>query len=672
MSKRFFLLLASIILCSCSQMEKEKVLDTELLQNREALCLLLDNAQDIDKNTSLSESNLYFIIAYQSYIKNGFDDFTLEFTKRALDDSDNLFYREAFDLYFHYALKENNLSIMEPYIREKGIPVGLGYAPLIEAIYLKKPLKPLEMIEGDPDFIPAMALLAKDSAYKKNRQYIVNYFISLVANVKIRKANKPNMQPLYFQQMFKDTKEHFYSVFASWLSNKPPEQYSIRQALKNVRSLKEGEVLQQLCAETGKKRDFSITLLQEKDKNPFLQCLYAVNTKRTLGYSAARSLSSSLENQFPKYSEERFSLLSSRFFNTAFAQASTIAEEAEYTKEFPFRYNAYLITSAMLRDVLENFSLEQKKDLKSSIEILEPQSFADSYVSSIAYLIEMIYPDETKWSSYLAEVLPLSYANIRNNGGRFSVKQALPNYPENVSMGVKSEERKWEYFKKYDFTEIMRNYTPPSHLPNKDSAYLYTFVRNFLEETGDYYEAMKISVKIAELLYGSAFAMSDLETLKHLYPFHYKDSVEKWSQKYGVEQALIWAIMREESRFRADIVSSAAAIGLMQVMPATASWLAPKIGIKQADIDLTDADQNIQFGVYYLSYLQTLITDKELIAAGYNAGQGRAKRWQHQYQEYPRKTRYEMLPIEETRHYIRKVMQSYYVYVYLLSNENNS
>ena len=131
--------------------------------------------------------------------------------------------------------------------------------------------------------------------------------------------------------------------------------------------------------------------------------------------------------------------------------------------------------------------------------------------------------------------------------------------------------------------------------------------------------------------------------------------------------ALVWAIMREESRYKANIISSADAVGLMQVMPATARWLAPKIGIRLKDIDLTNADQNIHFGVYFLSYLQTLVKDKELIAAGYNAGQGRAKRWQHQYKKYPGKTRYEMLPIEETRHYIRKVMQSYYVYSYLLS-----
>lgn len=672
MPKIFFLVLTSVILCSCSHTEKGKISNTELPQNNEALCLLLDNVKNISKDVSLDDSNLYFILAYQSYITYGFNNSTLEFIKRTLADSNNLFYREAFDLYFHYALKENNLNIIEPYIKKKGIPVGLSYASLLEAIYFKKPLKSLEMIKDKPHFIPAVALLVKDSAYEKNRHYIIEYFVSLISNVKKRQANKLNMQVVHFQQMFKDTKEHFYSIFASWLSGKAPEQYSIRKALKNVQSLEEGEALLQLCAETGKRRDFSITLLQEKDKNPFLQCLYVINTKRSLGYSTVRSLASRLENQFPKYSEERFSLLSSRFFNTAFAQPQTIAEEAEYTKEFPFRYNAYLITSAMLRDILEKFTLEQRKNLKSSIEILEPQNFPDNYVSSIAYLIEMIYPDETKWSNYLAKVLPLSYANLRNNGGHFLVEQKLPNYPENVSMGVNCEEKKWEYFKKYNFTELMRNYIPPNHLPNKDAAYLYTFVRNFLEEVGDYYEAMKLSVMTAKLLYGSEFAMSDLETLKHLYPFHYRDSVEKWSQKYNVEQALIWAIMREESRFKADIVSSAAAIGLMQVMPATASWLAPKVGIKQKDIDLTNADQNIQFGVYYLSYLQTLINSKELIAAGYNAGQGRAKKWQHQYKKYPGKTRYEMLPIEETRHYIRKVMQSYYVYSYLLSNKNNS
>ena len=666
MSRKLIFILISVILISCSHSEK-KTLDTELPQNNEALCLLLDNIKDSPESILFPDSNLYFAIAYQSYITYGFNNSTLEFTKRILADSEHLFYREAFDLYFHYAMTKENPNLIEPYIKKKGIPVGLGYTPLLEAIYLKAPLKSLKTIEGKTDFIPAVSLLTKQSSYKKNRQEIIKYFTSLVSDIKKRRENKPNLKVEYFQQMFKDTKDYFYLIFASWLSNKAPNPHTIQLALKKVQSLKEGEVLQQLCAATGAKRDFSVILLKEKDKNPYLQCLHAITTKNSHGYSSVRNIVPKLEEEFPKYSEERFKLQSSRFFNTAFTQPQTIADEAEYTKEFPYRYNAYLITSAMLRDVLEKFSLEQKKKVRQSIEMLEPASFSDAYVSSIAYLIEMIYPDETKWSNYLTNTLPLSYANLRNNGGSFSITQEHPNYPENISKGVNAEVEKWQYFNKYNFTKIMENYIPPIHLPNKDQAYLYTFVRNYLEKKGDYYKAVRIATKIAELLYGSSFAMSDLETLKHLYPFHYKDSVEKWTEKYNVDPALVWAIMREESRYKANIISSADAVGLMQVMPATARWLAPKIGIRLKDIDLTNADQNIHFGVYFLSYLQTLVKDKELIAAGYNAGQGRAKRWQHQYKKYPGKTRYEMLPIEETRHYIRKVMQSYYVYSYLLS-----
>ena len=659
-----------IALSSCSHSQKKTTINTELAQNNEALCLLLNEIKDSPEDALFSNPDLDFALAYQSYILYGFNKSTLEFTKRILSDSQHLFYREAFDLYFHYAMAENNPSLIETYIKKKGIPVGLDYTSLLEATYLKKDLKSLEMIDGKTDFVPVVVQLIKKSSYEKNRNQIIEYFASLVSDIKKRRKNKPTLNIEHFQQIFKETKDHFYSIFASWLANKAPEPYSIRQALKRVQSLKEGEVLQQLCASVGRKRDFSKILMEEKNNNPYLQCLYAISVKNSVGYSAIRSTATALEKQFPLYSEERFKLQSSRFFNTAFAQAKTIAEEAEYTKEFPTRYNSYLITSSMLRDILEKFSLEQKKELRPSIEILEPESFSDAYVSSIAYLIEMIYPDETKWSNYLANKLSLSYANLRNNGGSFTIEQQHPNYPENISKGVNIEIKKWEYFKKYDFIEIMKNYIPPNHLPAKDQAYLYTFVRNFLEEQGDYYTAVRISTKIAELLYGSSFAMSDLETLKHLYPQHYKESVEKWTEKYNVEPALVWAIMREESRYKADIISSADAVGLMQVMPSTARWLAPKINIKQKDIDLTNADQNIHFGVYFLSYLQTLVSDKELIAAGYNAGQGRARRWQYQYKKYPSKTRYEMLPIEETRHYIRKVMQSYYVYSYLLSLED--
>ena len=119
MSKKLIFILISVILLSCSHSEK-KTLDTELPQNNEALCLLLDNIKDSPESILFPDSNLYFAIAYQSYITYGFNNSTLEFTKRILADSEHLFYREAFDLYFHYAMTKENPNLIEPYIKKKG------------------------------------------------------------------------------------------------------------------------------------------------------------------------------------------------------------------------------------------------------------------------------------------------------------------------------------------------------------------------------------------------------------------------------------------------------------------------------------------------------------------------------------------------------------------------
>ena len=79
-------------------------------------------------------------------------------------------------------------------------------------------------------------------------------------------------------------------------------------------------------------------------------------------------------------------------------------------------------------------------------------------------------------------------------------------------------------------------------------------------------------------------------------------------------------------------------------------------------------------GIYYLNFLKKYFNNNQLILSSYNAGHGKTKRWCNVYNNrYPEEVFYEIIPVYETRHYIRKVMTGYYIYKYLLElDEKNN
>lgn len=120
----------------------------------------------------------------------------------------------------------------------------------------------------------------------------------------------------------------------------------------------------------------------------------------------------------------------------------------------------------------------------------------------------------------------------------------------------------------------------------------------------------------------------------HLESFSYP--IQSAARRYGVDPALIRAVIHAESAFRPDVVSRKGAVGLMQLMPATAR----DMGVR----DSTLPAQNIQGGVKYLAWLlERHQGDVTLATAAYNAGPGAVRR----HQGIP--------PFEETRTYVRRV-----------------
>ncbi len=106
------------------------------------------------------------------------------------------------------------------------------------------------------------------------------------------------------------------------------------------------------------------------------------------------------------------------------------------------------------------------------------------------------------------------------------------------------------------------------------------------------------------------------------YPKGFQEFVAPYAKKYGVDELLVYSIIREESRFQKDVVSPADAVGLMQLIPPTAKAVARQIGINGfTTAMLTIPRINIEMGIFYFKQvLDQFNGDIELAMASYNAG----------------------------------------------------
>ena len=139
----------------------------------------------------------------------------------------------------------------------------------------------------------------------------------------------------------------------------------------------------------------------------------------------------------------------------------------------------------------------------------------------------------------------------------------------------------------------------------------------------------------------------------------YRELAQQAARENELDEAWVFGLMRQESRFVNVARSSVGASGLMQIMPATARWVAGKLGIRgfqQADIH--DPATNIRFGSYYLRHVQTTLDGSPVLAtAAYNAGPSRAQRWRDN-RPMEAAVYIESIPFAETRDYVKKVMSN--------------
>lgn len=181
--------------------------------------------------------------------------------------------------------------------------------------------------------------------------------------------------------------------------------------------------------------------------------------------------------------------------------------------------------------------------------------------------------------------------------------------------------------------------------------------------TGYYFKRIDVSLKAAKE--AQRFGWNFTEAAFPV-PTHYRI-------RHGIETPYALAISRQESLFNERATSPAGARGLMQVMPATGRAVASRHKLPHSNDQLFNAEHNIMIGSLYLQgLLENFRGNYVLATAGYNAGPGRPIQWQARNGRlgndlYQTINWIEMIPFNETRNYVQRVLENQQVYRYLLS-----
>lgn len=178
-------------------------------------------------------------------------------------------------------------------------------------------------------------------------------------------------------------------------------------------------------------------------------------------------------------------------------------------------------------------------------------------------------------------------------------------------------------------------------------------------------------------IYDRAIAAADRTRNEHDYTLRYlspySEQVRPAARNQALDDAWVYGLMRQESRFVTNAKSTVGASGLMQLMPATAKWVAKKIGLKDFHQgQVNDTETNVLLGTTYMRLvMESLDNHPVLASAAYNAGPGRAKKWRAE-RPLEGAVYAETIPFSETRDYVKKVMSNAVYYSALFDGKPQS
>jgi peptidoglycan lytic transglycosylase len=146
------------------------------------------------------------------------------------------------------------------------------------------------------------------------------------------------------------------------------------------------------------------------------------------------------------------------------------------------------------------------------------------------------------------------------------------------------------------------------------------------------------------------------DVLRLIFPLEYWDLIRKYSTLHGLDPYLVAALMAQESTFVADIQSPAKAVGLMQLAAPTARRYARKLKMRYTASLRTNPEANVKIGTAYLADQILEFGELHFVLAGYNAGEGRVRKWRAERPGVPRDEFIDDIPFPETQNYVKRIL----------------
>ncbi len=146
------------------------------------------------------------------------------------------------------------------------------------------------------------------------------------------------------------------------------------------------------------------------------------------------------------------------------------------------------------------------------------------------------------------------------------------------------------------------------------------------------------------------------DVLRIIFPLEYWPLIKKYSDAHSLDPYLMTALVAQESTFTADVRSSANAVGLMQLIPATARRYAARLGIRYSSRILTQPETNIRLGMRYFKDLMDRFGEAHYALAGYNAGERRIARWIAERPGFEQDEFIDDIPFPETQNYVKRIL----------------
>ncbi len=658
--KKMLLVITLFLLFACNISNKDVINFIKNMDNDE----LNDSLREFKTKGKIrivfDNPDYYYIVAKKYYELYGFDDNFKYFIEAAVD-KDNIFNSEALDFYINSIILEDGFSYLKEVVKQNSNKLNEKYRDFLIDFSLGKDISEVNSIYNEQSFFPVLNEIIKhskniaDDGIKRivtffiNSKLDKNYYLKYRSDLEniVSRTNSDIIKLLYF--FINDNESDFVATLDSAiLPANDDELFFIRD----------------MCLRLKVYSDFYSALSklsEEREDTAFLYCYGMSLIEFKSKADGIDVLKRALKN-LPGLSILNYEIRAKILYSNIIITEQYISDVVSFVNDYPSRFYSRDLLLLMLRNMLEGG--------KGSLYIpfikrVNADELSSPYRAVYYYLVYLIDRDNQKsWLELLKRDYPLSYPTLRLTNG--SIEEFGDRAVLDIDLSSDNVKKILYYFDFYMIDDIRSIDT--KKFSQEERAFLYETLSSHYYREENYFNSIKFTGEYAAAMYGDEIVGIDKITLLKLFPLYYYDIVKRASLEFGIEEALILAVIREESRFSKEIMSHANAKGLMQIIDPTAEFIAKKI--KLDSYDLGNPEDNIRMGTYYLKYLFDNFSEVEYVLASYNGGMTRAKRWRGAHTKYNSNVKYEIIPIEETRHYIRKVMRSYYIYKHILEEKD--